>query len=369
MDKYELKYKWEENKRNIIAGVSLLAGAVLVGGGILLMTHNRLYNEIAGPEILLAKNVLVHNNEGGLDLYSVEEGDKVDTIALPEDFLISSNQSLDDAYLYDKETGKLSLIEVEDDALAYEEVKTVDESMIKTLKEASHFETTDDWFAFETEEAFHVLHDEDDTKRVIRIEEDSKLTSWNISEFGLYSGDADYVSYVSFEDGKESRMEIGDKTTRLHSMGKYMIAHNDFGADRGESIMLRLSNDSLHIEEMKKVNDLNYVHPIVSSDENQLVFVSVDRNEEGSAIRKQLIVQNAVSVDDEDIDAPLVLELMTEGNFNEHQVMASNGFLYNYEKESSTVGISELRNGREYKTIDLSGMSEKRPFFLPIYDK
>lgn len=368
MNKYELQYKWEENKRKILAGVGVFAGFVLVGGGIMMLTYNRLYNETAGPQVMLAKNVLVHGKEGTLDLYAIEEGEKIDSLSLPESFLLSANQNLDKTYVYDKTSGKLQRVSADDDELVVDLVKDVDDSLLSELIKATDFEATDEWFAFKTEDAFHVIHNEDETKRMIRIDDDEEITAWSINDQGLYTADGDFLSFVNFEEAKERRIEIGDTTTSLHPIGEYMMAHNDFGSSKDESILLRITGGSLHIEELKSLGAMDYVKPQVPADENQLVFIDVDRNEEGTAVRKRLIVQNAISVDDKQIDEPLTLELTTKGDFNTSQLLASNGFLYNYEDKEQTIGISELRNGREYKTLFLDSMNEKLPYFLPLYE-
>lgn len=367
MDKYELKYKWEENKRNILAGAGLVAGLALIGGGIFMMTQNFFYDETAGPEIILADSLLTHNNEGQLDLYQIEEDKHLDTIALPETFLLGSNQNLDQTYVYDKDKGALSRVEVDKDKLSYEEVHTFDESIAGELKEAVAFETTDEQFAFYTPDAFYVVDDKM-TTHTIPLEEEVEVNAWSLGTEGLYYAEGDHLAYVDLASKAEERVELGDKTSRIHGSGRSVMVHNNFGSKLGKSVLFRLQPNNLHIEEIKNIDSFFFEKPRVPADENQIVYLDIERNEEGTAIRKQLIVQNAVSVEDEEVNKPTVMELTATGEFKEDHTLASNGFLYNYE-EGEYVGVSEIRNGRQYKAVTVKNMNEKLPYFLPVYNK
>lgn len=364
MDKYELKYKWEENKRNILSGVGLTAGLALVGGGIFMLTQNFMYDETAGPEVILAEHLVVHNDQGKLDLYDIEEEAAVDSLALPEEFLIGANQNLDETYVYDKDKATIYRVDVEKDKLAYDAVRDFDEGFAEKLDKATTFETTDEHFAFQSADGFLVVNDED-TKN---IKVDGEIDTWNLSDSGIYYAQGEELSFIDFAEQKEKTIEIGAKTSRIHPNGKSMMVHNTFGSGLGSSILLRLPQEGLHIEEMQNVDSIYYTVPRVPGDENQLVYLDVERNDEGTALRKQLIVRNAVTVEDEEENEATVLELTGEGNFLEPHTLASNGFLYNYE-EGKFIGISEIRNGRQYKTVPVTNMNKQNPYFLPVYSK
>lgn len=363
MDKYELKYKWEENKRSILSGVGLTAGLALVGGGIFMMTQNFLYDETAGPEVVLAEHLVVHNDKGELDLYDIEDEKAVDSLALPKEFLIGSNQNLDQTYVYDKDEAKLYRVDVEKEELSFESIYAFDDVLGEMLKKSTGFETTDEQFAFQSKEGFLIVNDEE-TKD---IAVDGDVDAWSLSDAGLYFAQGDNVSFVDFEDEKEHTIEIGAKTSRIHPNGRSMMVHNTFGSNLGSTILLRLPQEGLNIEEMRNIDSIYYTVPKVPGDENQLVYMDIERNEEGTALRKQLIVRNAVTVEDEEENKELVLELTGEGNFLEDHTIASNGFLYNYE-EGQFIGVSEIRNGRQYKTVPVTNMSTNNPYFLPVYN-
>lgn len=364
MDKYELKYLWEENKRKILSGVGLTAGLAMIGGGIYMMTQNFLYDETAGPEVVLAEHLIVHNDKGELDLYDIEAEKVVDSHTLPKEFLIEANQNLDQTYVYDKEKGTLYRVDVVKEELSFEPIYNFDDGLAETLGKATGFETTDEYFAFQSGDGFLIVND----KETKDIAIDGDVDAWSLSEAGLYFAQGDEVSFVDFEKEKEHTIEIGAKTSRIHPSGQSMMVHNTFGSNLGSTILLRLPQEGLNIEEMRTIDSIFYTIPKVPSDENQLIYLDIERNEEGTALRKQLIVQNVVTVEDEEENKELVLELTGEGNFLEEHTISSNGFLYNYE-EGKFVGVSEVRNGRQYKTVPVTNMSVDNPYFLPVYEK
>lgn len=363
MDLQELKYKFEDNKKQIMAGLSAVLGVALIGGGIWIFNRDRLYDETAGPEIILADYLLSHNSSGELDLYSIEDNTLLDTLALPKNVLVTKNQNLDGAYVYDKDGAMLSHVVIKNDKVSLEAVRQMEKGLRDSLEKATGFDTDGERFAFVSPESIVVLNE----KTVITEtdEEWKEADAWTLSDSGLYVAKGEKMSYVDFESGKKTEIEVGDTSTRLHKNGNYIMAHNNFGSGLDNSIILRLQPDSLHIEELKEVDSLNYVKPLVAGNENQLIFLSINYNDEGDALSKKLIVQNAVGTEKE--ANPIVLDLSTEGNMTDETTLARNGFLYHIDPKTKSISVSELRNGREFKRVDVK-VTEKDGgnFFVPL---
>lgn len=363
MDKYELKYWWEENRRNFLAGTGLLAGIALMGVGILMLTKDYFYDHTAMPDVLLAEHLIVHNDKGELDLYSIEDEKRMDSLELPENFIVAANQDLDITYVYDKDEGLLNRVDISKDKLSYKALHEFDEGYANALSKTLALQTTDENFAFHGEDGFVVVNDQGVTEYDVKEDVDV----WNLSDAGLYYAVDDSLSFIDFAEDKIETIEIGAPTSHIHPNGLSMMVHNTFGEGMGESILLRLPQKGLFIEEMKNVESIFYTKPRVPGDENQLIYLDIERNDEGNALRKQLLVRNAVTVEDESNEV-LSIELTGNGNFIEAHTLASNGYLYNYE-EGEFIGVSEIRNGRQYKTIEVTNMNKEQPYFLPVYGK
>lgn len=61
-----------------------------------------------------------------------------------------------------------------------------------------------------------------------------------------------------------------------------------------------------------------------------------------------------------------LVALATEGDYEEANTLASNGFLYNLDVKAGEITITEIRNGREAKAIAVE-TDEANVFYVPIY--
>lgn len=363
----DFKYFLEDHKKTIFSTGGIIAGIGLLGGVFMFVNYqnHKNYDETAGPKVILAEHLIVQSEKGDLDLFNVEDNKKVDTLSISDNTLISRNQQMDAVFVYDKDNATISEIVVEKDKMTLETIKTVkNKSLKEQLITANDFTTNENDFAFISPEKTWVV---DESEKVIETDDElANANAMSLTDTNLYLAKKDKIYSIDLESGKQSEIEVGDTTTELNAMGNYMMAHNEFGSDLGKSIVLRLKKDSLHIEELKQFDTNQYLNVSVPSDENQLVMLNIKKDTNDEVLKQELIIMNAVGTKDE--EKPFVLNLSTDGDFTKQSVLASNGYLYNIDTKSDEVSITELRNGREYRSISVETKDEN-PFFIPIYKK
>lgn len=366
------KYFLEDHKKKIFSVGSIVAGLSLVAGVFFLVSsqNHKVYNETKGPEVIMAKSIMVQSEKGDLSLYDVKGNEKKSSLEIGKNTLVNHNQEMDTAFVYDKDTATLSEVKLKNDKMSLETIKTIDDKDLKEeLSKATTFKSTDARFAFLTPSGAYVI---DETDKVIEPREELAGTNeLALSDSNLYVAKGESLYTVNLKTQKQKTIEIGDKTTELNAMGNYIMAHNQFGKGINKSMALRIKNESLKIDELKQFDTTNYLNVTVPSNENQLVLLNIKKGTASEQARKELIVMNAVgatSKKEKENNKPFVMSLSTSADFNKKNTLASNGYLYNKSAKESRVSITELRNGREYRSISVDTTKDDG-FFMPVYKK
>lgn len=368
------KYFLEDHKKSIFSVGSIVAGVSLVAGIFVLINvqNHKLYNETKGPEVIIAKNIIVQSDEGDLDLYNVKGNEKKGSLDIGKNTLVNHNQEMDTAFVYDKDTATLSEVKLKNEKMSLETIQKIEDKTLKEeLSKATQFKTTNEEFAFLTPNGAYVINE---TDRVIKPrKEHVGANELALSDSNLYLANGDSLYAVDLKTQKQKTIEIGDKTTELNAMGNYIMAHNQFGKGINKSMALRIKKESLKIEELKQFDTTNYINVTVPSNENQLVMLNIKKGTASEQARKELIVMNAVGAtskkeEDKKENKPFVMTLAISADFNKNNTIASNGYLYNKSSKENRVSITELRNGREYRSVSVDS-SKDDGFFMPVYKK
>lgn len=175
---------------------------------------------------------------------------------------------------------------------------------------------------------------------------------------------------IDLKSKEAADIEIGDTTTDLTRNGSYLMAHNNFGSGKDTHSLLRINGENLYIEELKKIPATGQIEVAVPADENQLVYLQIRKDDKGNVERQDLMTMNAVGAKTDKsavIDSgETLVALATEGDYEEANTLASNGFLYNLDVKAGEITITEIRNGREAKAIAVE-TDEANVFYVPIY--
>lgn len=365
------KYWLEENRGKIAiigAAVSTLA---VIGGGIFMYVFDKSYDETAGPEVVLASNIISRNADGDLTALSLVKESVTDTLAIPKNAILFKGPNLDRVYVYDPTTFIIREVGVTDDHLHAEPVLEVAEALRKDINEATHILTNDKAFAFVTPKKTVVV-DETGKRLVETSKEWANADAVQLTETDLYVSKQNKLLNTDLANKETAEIEIGDTTTDLTRNGNYLMAHNNFGSGKDVHTLLRINGENLYIEELKKVPASGQIQVAVPADENQLVYLQIRKDEKGNVERQDLLTMNAVGTKTEKnaaIDsAETTIALTTEGTYEEATTLASNGFLYNLDVAEGEITITEIRNGREAKAIAVE-TDEAHAFYVPIYKK
>ena len=379
MDFQELRYKIEDNKRKIVGLTSLLIALVLIGTGVFMFVRDRVYEETGGSDIVLVEHMIVRNEEDGIDLYSVEENKLVDTVLLPDESVLGINDDLNVIYMLDTEKRSLSELVVQNNTLSFETIKEFTEDEVEKLEDVTEIKASESVVAMKSNESFTLLDLEKESVTTIPIydekeesdEEDEDIplnvTAWNINEKSLFFAKGDNLSRYLLDDSEnEHVLEIGDLTTAIYPVNDNMLVYNGFGGGLNKSIALKIDSESGLIEEMVTIEGLNVIKPRVPASENKLVHITVEANQTDGVAKKQLTVKPYdPKMKDNDVKE-FVIDLTADGSFDEGNVLSIDGFLYNLEANDLYIGITELRNGREFKKLSIDSVSMETPFFIPV---
>lgn len=366
------KYWLEENKGKIGLIGSAIGATALVGGGLFFFIHEGTYDETAGPEVILATDFLAQNKLGDIDAIDIETNKLTDSYDLPDKAHLFRSPNLDGLYFYDPATFTIKGLTVEEDKIIETNSVTIRDTTVQAqLTNVQRVLTNGNEFAVVIPEKTVVL----DKSGNVLLETQKELANASEVELTpteLYVAKDTKLFNIDLNSKEVTQMDIGDKTTRIERNGKYVMARNDFGKAMGTQTVLRIKDESLHIEEVKKYSRENRMDIPVPADENQLLHITYRTDEKGEVIRRDLLTMNAVGVKTDESDEldseETTIEMTTVAPFSEETTLASNGFLYNIDPEGGEITITEIRNGREANAVavDTDGLHS---MYVPIYEK
>lgn len=182
-------------------------------------------------------------------------------------------------------------------------------------------------------------------------------TGWYLVE---YKGAQGYVSNASgnFEesntnDGGLVKIHIGETSSYLHESNNELFIHNNFGQDRGTSILLEINPNTLSIKNLIQFN--NITNSLISNSKDSRVYVNELAQSNNDKIR-QIIKYGDFKEYEERLGFKYTSKTILD-NLNTYGMLG-----YVYYKDEKGVNIFNLKSQEKDLTINIDF-----DFFAPLY--
>lgn len=182
-------------------------------------------------------------------------------------------------------------------------------------------------------------------------------TGWYLID---YNGVQGYVSNASTNfkdsntaDGGLVKIHIGETSAYLHESNDELFIHNNFGQDRGTSILLEVNPDNLYIKNLIQFN--NVTNSLISNSKDNKIYINELAESNDYKVRQ--IVKYG---DFKDFNERLGFKYTSETVLNSDNAYGMLGYVYY--KDEKGVNIFNLKSQEKDLTININA-----DFFAPLY--
>lgn len=338
------KYWLEDNKDKLSIAGAVVALAGIVMGGYYLVNKERNNNVGNTIEYTMADYVLSKTEDGPIELYETDKGELLDSFKSDESSMTFTDDSLDMAYLYSGD--KVSVINIENDKIVLG-----DEILVGEMDDVLNIQTNGDKFGFLTKEELVVFNSEGES---VLVYDDNPTSVFHVTDDGMYISIDNEIHYIKYEDGETEYVDIGDLTTKITQHGDSIIARNNFGSGKDTESIINIKQDSLFINNLKRVQHENKIDLDVPSNENHISMIQYTTSSNDKITKQELV---SVAIDNtysdngsEDLTKSddFKIELDTVEPFTPQAKLAKG---YIYDQTETGIRIFEMNNGREVKKL------------------
>ena len=164
-------------------------------------------------------------------------------------------------------------------------------------------------------------------------------------------------SHLNFTDlsnsSNISKIHIGEKSSYIHEVSDKLFIHNNFGLDRGISILLDINPNTLYINNVHKYDVPTNVF-ISNIDDTRLYYNEFTIDE---TIKSQIIKYSYI----DDFSENGGYSIESNGILDTSNCYGTLGYLYY--KDNNKINIFNIKSNELDLSIDLNGS-----FFAPIYE-
>lgn len=340
------KYWLEDNKDKLYIAGAVVALLGIVTGGYYLTNKERINNTADEIEYTMADYVLSQTQDGAIELYETSKGELLDSLTSSEEAITFTGDSLDTAYLYAGDT--VSVINVEDESIVLGE-----EIPIGEVKGVLNVQTNGDKFGFLTEDELVVFNAEGES---VLVYDDNPTGVFHVTDEGMYMSVDNEIHYIEYDSGETEYIDIGDVTTKFSQHGGSIIARNNFGSGENTESILNIEEDSLFINNLKRVQHENKIDLNVPSNENHISMIQYTKSSSDKITKQELV---SVAIDNTHSDSEsenlvrsedFTVELDSLEAFTPQAKLAKG---YIYDNADNQLRIIEMNNGREAKRFEL----------------
>lgn len=182
-------------------------------------------------------------------------------------------------------------------------------------------------------------------------------TGWYLID---YNGLQGYVSNASANfkdsttaDGGLVKIHIGETSKYIHESNNGLFIHNNFGEDRGISILLEVNPENLYIKNLIQFN--NVTNSLTSNSQDSRVYIN-ELNESTESKIRQIIKYG----DFKEFDERLGFKYTSETILDYDNAYGMLGYVYY--KDSKGINIFNLKSQEKDLTINVNN-----DFFAPLY--
>lgn len=176
----------------------------------------------------------------------------------------------------------------------------------------------------------------------------------------LYNGIEGYVSNssskfkeVSASDGGLVKIEIGEKSNFIHEINDILFIHNNFGEDRGKSILLELNPDSLYIKNLVEYEGIT--NTLISNNSDSRIYINEILSDKNLQINQAVKFRNI-----DDTQNRLAFKHVSDTILTNYNSYGTLGYIYYRDKQG--VNIYNIKSQEKDLTISIND-----EFFMPIY--
>lgn len=183
-------------------------------------------------------------------------------------------------------------------------------------------------------------------------------TGWYLIEYkgvqGYISNALSNYEEINTLNGGLIKIHIGEQSSYIHKFNKKLFVHNNFGEDRGISILLELNPENLYIQNLIKLNGIT--KSLISNSDDKRLFVNEIIEGNDSKIR-QIIKYSDIDTQKESMGFKYTSETLLD------KENAYGMFGYIYYKDEKGVNVYNLKSQNKDLSINI-----KEDIFIPIYE-
>lgn len=303
---------------------------------------------------VLADNIVDVNKEGEIVLYNSSNGKTVDSLSLDGSFLIDMSDDFKELYLLNNLTKELHTISVKNSKIK-DTVTTLDIE-----------ESLDDFISFDYDNGNIALLNNNKKNFIVKannstvkeIQNDTEydVDNYRIVENNLIFTSGEYIcssNILSNGDNTNLKIHIGEKSSYIHEVSDKVFIHNNFGMDRGISILLDINPSTLYINDVHKYNVPTNTFASNIND-TRLYFNEIITSE---LENKQMIKYSYI----DDFSENGAYSIESNDILSNSNSYGSLGYVYY--KNNDKINVFNIKSNEIDLIIDLKG-----DFFAPIYE-
>lgn len=366
MNKDNLLYKIEENKSKILLVFSILFLSIIVIIGVVLFRKSNLYqsfNSASSSKYILASNIIGVNHDGTINLYNSKNGKLVDELKLNGDYLIDSSDDFTSIYMLNTANGEVFKISSKNDKIKKEKEDIVVEN--PSIVDSFDYDNGSIAVLYNNKKSFFIKHTSSKTAETFSPNVTDDIDLFRIVKDNLIftSGEFIYSKGLSTDianfkesttsDGGTVKIHIGEKSNYIHEFEDKVFIHNNFGEDRGISILLDINPENLYIQNLIEFN--NITNSLITNSNDSKLYINEISDTAESKVR-QIIKYNEIEKFNERLGFKYTSETILD-NENAYGMLG-----YVYYKDSKGVNIYNLKSQEKDLTLEISN-----DFFAPLY--
>ena len=303
---------------------------------------------------VLADNIVDVNKEGEIILYNSSNGKTVDSLSLDGSFLIDMSDDFKELYLLNNLTKELHTISVKNSKI---------KDIVTTLDIE---ESLDDFISFDYDNGNIALLNNNKKNFIVKannstvkeIQNDTEydVDNYRIVENNLIFTSGEYIcssNILSNGDNANLKIHIGEKSSYIHEVSDKVFIHNNFGMDRGISILLDINPSTLYINDVHKYNVPTNTFTSNIND-TRLYFNEIITSE---LENKQMIKYSYI----DDFSENGAYSIESNDILSNSNSYGSLGYVYY--KNNDKINVFNIKSNEIDLIIDLKG-----DFFAPIYE-
>ena len=323
-------------------------------------------NNVVSSKYVLADNIIDVNKQGAITLYNSSNGKTVDSLSLDGNFLIDMSDDFKELYLLNSLNKELHTISVKNNKIK-DTVTTLD---IK--------ESLDNFISFDYDNGNIALLNNDkknfivkannSTAKEIQNNTEYDVDNYKIVENNLLFTSGEYICSASIlsnsdaenlnpddsiNDSEVLSIYIGEESSYIHEVSDKVFIHNNFGMDRGISILLDINPDTLYINDVHKYNVPTNTFASNINDTRIYLNEITTSELENKQMIKYSYIDDFIENGAYSIESNTILD-----SSNSYGSLG-----YVYYKDNNKITVFNIKSNEIDLTIDSEG-----DFFAPIYE-